>query len=62
MAVPPLPFDPPSENTSDETDFVDMRRKLVLRVPPLIPSFKPLLELEKAEAGKRARDEQACHQ
>jgi hypothetical protein len=38
-----------------------MRCKLVLCVPALIPSLKPLLELEEAEAGQRAPDEQACH-
>jgi hypothetical protein len=56
------PLDPPCENTSSEPDFVDVRWKLVLCVPPLIPSLKPLLKLEKAEAGQRAPDEQACHQ
>jgi hypothetical protein len=39
-----------------------MRWKLVLRVPPLIPSLEPLLELENAEADQRAPNEQACQQ
>jgi hypothetical protein len=56
------PLDPPSENTSGQPDFVDVGWKLILCVPTLIPSLKPLLELEKAETGQRAPDQQACHQ
>jgi hypothetical protein len=39
-----------------------MRWTLVLRVPPLIPSLEPPLELKKAKTGHRAPDEQAHHQ
>ena len=65
MTVPssaPCVSTPQSENTSGERDFVDIRRTLVLCVPPLIPLLEPLLELKKAKAGHQAPDEYAHHQ